>query len=319
MRFRSRPETKPVRRIALALAVLLSASVVTFTLADTTGGLRAPSIELPNKAGSVKFAAIGDMGTGERPQFEVAERMEACRQIFPFNFAVMLGDNIYGWDGGDGLKTKFEQPYKTLLDAGVKFHASLGNHDNRAEIYYKNFGMNGQRFYTFRKENAQFFALDTNYMDPGQLAWLKKELSESSATWKICFFHHALYSHAEMHGSDVDLRAQLEPIFVENGVKLVLAGHDHVYERLKLQKGIQYFVVGNSGKLRAGSLKRSPETAVGFDRDQCFLLLEIAGETLHFQAISRAGETVDRGEISAGGVQPKSGASAASAAAGSSR
>src|SRR5262252_6416301 len=93
----------------------------------------ADDFKFPLKSNSVKFAAIGDMGTGETPQFEVAERMNSSRQGFPFDFVIMLGDNIYGGSSPKDFERKFEKPYKPLLDAGVKFYASLGNHDNPNE------------------------------------------------------------------------------------------------------------------------------------------------------------------------------------------
>jgi hypothetical protein len=80
-------------------------------------------------------------------------------------------------------------------------------------------------------------------------------------------------------------------------VKVVLAGHDHFYERLRPQQGVQYFVVGGAAKLRAGNARRTEISAKAFDRDNSFLLLEIEGDTLRFQAVSRTGETVDKGEI----------------------
>jgi acid phosphatase len=119
-----------------------------------------------------------------------------------------------------------------LTDAGVKFYASLGNHDVSTEVSYEPFHMGGKRYYTFKSGSAQFFALDSNYMDPEQVKWLDKELSASGARWKLCFFHHPFYSHARKHGSDVDLRQHLEPLFQKYGVDVVLNGHDHVYERI---------------------------------------------------------------------------------------
>jgi hypothetical protein len=246
----------------------------------------------------VSFAAIGDMGTGKKPQFELAAAMVAARARTPFDFAIMLGDNIYGGKSAGDFRNKFELPYKMLLDDGVKFYASLGNHDNRNQRLYKPFNMGGEIYYTFRKGNAQFFALDSNYMSPQQLAWLEKELRESKADWKIPYFHHPLYSSAEFHGSAVELRLVLEPLFVKYGVQVVFAGHEHVYERAKPQVGIVHFIEGASGQLRKGNLrKRSALTAAGYDRDLSFMLVEIIGERLNFRAIARTGETVDAGTI----------------------
>ncbi len=153
--------------------------------------------------------------------------------------------------------------------------------------------MDGQRYYTLKMGNAQFFVLDSNYMDPPQTDWLEKQLSTTSATWKICFFHHPLYSHGKFHGSDLDLRTRLEPMLVKYGVDVVLNGHEHVYERLNPQQGIYYFVLGNSGELRPHNLNPSPDTAKGFDTDQSFGLVEIVGDDFNFQIVSRAGQTVD--------------------------
>lgn len=87
------------------------------------------------------------------------------------------------------------------------------------------------------------------------------------------------------------------------GVNVVYSGHDHIYERLKPQKGIQYFVSGAGGELRRGDLKRSAMTAAGFDEDRSFMLNEIDGDELFFQVISRTGQTVDRGVIHCGAAR----------------
>src|SRR5207249_2203953 len=155
--------------------------------------------------------------------------------------------------------------------AGVKFYASLGNHDNTSQRLYKPFNMNGEQYYTYKKGNAQFFVLDSNYMNPPQLAWLEKELKNSGADWKICYFHHALYSSGSFHGSSTELRLSLEPLFVKYGVQVVFAGHEHVYERTKPQKGITYFVEGATGELRKGNLTKTDLTAAGYDLDRSFI------------------------------------------------
>lgn len=151
-------------------------------------------VRIPLLDKSVRFAVIGDSGTGDRAQYEVAQMMESYWQATKFDFVIMLGDNIYGSHSPRDFVKKFEQPYKPLLDAGVKFYASLGNHDDpEDERLYKPFNMGGERYYSFRKGEAGFFALDSNYMDPKQLSWLDQNLKDSQGTWKICFFHHPLY------------------------------------------------------------------------------------------------------------------------------
>ncbi len=210
----------------------------------------------------------------------------------------MLGDNTYGGETARDFQRRFELPYKPLLDAGVKFYATLGNHDTPNQRMYKLFNMNGERFYSFKpKDGVRFFALDSNYMSQEQLNWLEKELAASGSDWKICFFHHPLYSSGGRHGSDVSLREQLEPLFIKHGVSVVLSGHDHFYERIKPQKGIHYFVSGGSAKLRRGDIGTSPLTAKGFDQGYHFMAIEIAGDEFHFQVVSDQGATVDSGTI----------------------
>ena len=257
----------------------------------------AQQITLPQAKGSVRFAVIGDSGTGERLQYETAERLRLAHQQFPFEFALMLGDNIYGSKTPRDFETKFERPYKPLLDSKVTFYASLGNHDVPEEQSYKPFNMNGQRYYSFKKGNVRFFALDSNYMDPDQLTWLTNQLQNSTDEWKIAFFHHPLYSAAAAHGSSLELRGILEPLFEKYGVQVVFSGHDHVYERMTPQKGIAYFTEGSSGQLRRGNIRGAEFSAKSFDTDCAFMLVEITSHDLYFQTISRMGETVDSGRI----------------------
>ena len=277
-----------MRRAAFLSVVLLAALALPLYDQELT---------LPLKPNSVRFAVIGDMGTGEKPQYEVAEQMIGYRQKFPFEFVIALGDDIYGGHDPIDCQNKFELPYKPLLDAGVKFYAVLGNHDKPNERFYKSFNMNGQQYYTYKKGNVRFFVLDTTDMNPRQLAWLEKELQNASSDWKICYFHHPLYSSGAFHGSSTELRQVLEPLFVKYGVQVVFAGHEHVYERVKPQKGITYFTEGASGSLRKGNLKKTTMTAAGYDQDRSFMLVEIAGDELYFQTISRTGLTVDSGMI----------------------
>lgn len=252
---------------------------------------------LPNAPESLKFAVIGDNGTGDVPEYDVGKQMVTARGTFPFEMVLMLGDNMYGRQQPQDFIDKFERPYAALLQAGVTFYATLGNHDNQTNRFYKPFNMNGERYYTFEKKNVRFVVFDTNVMDPKQLAWIEETLKQSQEPWKICYFHHPIYSDAGRHGPDVQLRVALEPLMVRYGVNVAFSGHEHVYERVKPQKGITYFIDGSSGQLRKGDMNPSADTAASFDQDQTFMLIEIAGDQMFFQTISRSGRTVDSGVI----------------------
>jgi predicted phosphodiesterase len=251
----------------------------------------------PAGRSSVTFAVIGDSGTGDRMQYELAQQMAAVQARRPLDLVIMLGDNIYGRQEPSDFVQKFERPYKPLLDAGVRFYAALGNHDNERNRFYEPFNMGGERYYTFVSSNVRFFVLDSDSLDPKQREWIEMVLAASTDDWKICYFHHPLYSDGGRHGSQVDLRVVLEPLFVKYGVNVVFSGHDHVYERIKPQKGITYFVAGSAGQLRRGDLHRSEMTAAAFDQDQAFVVVDIVGDDMRFEAISRTGQIVDSGVI----------------------
>ena len=255
---------------------------------------------LGSAPGSLTFGVIGDNGTGDRGQYDLAKQFYAAYERQAFPLVIMVGDNIYGSERPQDFVRKFEEPYKPLLDRGVKFYASLGNHDSREQRFYKPFNMEGKLFYSFKapEQDVRFFALDSTYLDQPQLDWLKKELEGAKEAWKIPYFHHPPYSSAGRHGSDPRIRATLEPIFIANKVSVVFTGHDHVYERIKPQQGITYFVTGSGGQLRQGDLPRgSPITAKGFDTDLVFLVANIEGDRLTFQAISRTGQVIDSGVV----------------------
>jgi len=267
----------------------------------------APAFPMPLKDGSLRFMVMGDTGQGDKGQYDTGREMVAIREKFPFEFVVMMGDNMYGADSPADYVKKFETPYKALSDAGVKFYAALGNHDNPNQRSYALFNMGGQRYYTFRASpsglgkiahgGVRFFAIDSNYLSKDEIDWLSKELGSSGSDWKICFFHHPLYSSGKTHGSALETRAVLEPIFVKNGVNVVLTGHDHIYERIKPQQGIYHFVVGSSGSLRKGDLSRTDMTVKGYDQDYVFMLAEISGDDFYFAAVTRTGEVVDSGVL----------------------
>jgi hypothetical protein len=272
-------------------------------------------LALPRRPGSIRFAAIGDAGRGDVFQHEVAATMAAFRDQFEFSFVLMLGDNVY--DGGtpEDYRLKFELPYKTFLDEDVEFYAAIGNHDDPAQPSYPPFNMRGRRYYTFEPDppllgavlrtRVRFFMLDTERLDRAQLEWLDRELGRSEATWEIPVFHRPIYTSGRYDRPARTFRAALEPIFVRHGVRVGLSGHEHFYERTRPQHGITYFISGAAGSLRADDLRATNLTARGFDTDYSFLLFEIAGDELFYQAIARSGHSVDAGVITADTDRPR--------------
>ena len=293
--------------VCLLSAWLLADAAATVRPAAGQAATQAPAaapaplpLTLPNKPDSLKFGVMGDFGTGKREQYQLGEQMARVRAQFPFTLMLTVGDNLYGGNSPKDFLNKFEKPYKALLDGGVKFYASLGNHDSRQQSNYEPFNMGGRTYYTFKapKQSVRFFALESSYLDPQQLQWVERELDNSGDDWKIPYFHHPLYSSGGRHGSDLPKRKALEPMFIKHGVSVVFAGHDHVYERVKPQHGIVHFVVGSSGQLRKGNLdKDTGFTDAANATEQAFLAVEIDGDEMYFNAVSRTGKVIDSGVI----------------------
>ena len=252
----------------------------------------------------LRFAVLGDWGTGDDDQYGLARKMAEHHAQGAFDFVLAAGDNIYPNGSGKYFSRKFEQPFATLLKDRVPFYAALGNHDvedgRQDQINYPLFNMGGHNYYTINKESGlvDFFVIDSTAIDNTQLNWLETSLRNSKAKWKIALMHHPLYSSGKKHGSNMKMRKSLEPIFTHYGIHVVFSGHDHIYERTHPQNGIQYFVTGAGGKTRRGGIDMKSECrAITFDEDNHFMLLELTDREISFKSICEQGNLIDTGII----------------------
>ena len=263
-----------------------------------------------------RFLAIGDTGSASPAQGRVAEQMWQWRQKNPFDVVLMLGDNIYGntelTHGGDPklFPKKFDAYYKRFQDAGVVFHASVGNHDmqtNHAqgEIDDKaRFGMLGpdgyykfstpDSFKTGGKPLVEFFALNSELHGEkfdAQVNWLREELSASTAVWKIVFLHHPLYTVAGQHSPALELRNAIGKSLHDYHVQFVLGGHNHFYSRMKPVDGMMQMISGGGGRHLA--FPRNDKCAVMSLRKYQFLGVEVYPDKVRFISIDEHGQTLD--------------------------
>ncbi|HEY0406588.1 MAG TPA: metallophosphoesterase [Pyrinomonadaceae bacterium] len=292
--------------LLLSLAVLACASIAASVRNAASSLPSAAAIASPlagnAQAAAVRFVALGDTGTGGEGQFAIARQMVSYHDSKRYDTALLLGDNVYPDGDAAELPARFEQPYAELLRRGVRFHAVLGNHDvqrgREAQVNYKLFNMGGRPFYSFTAGDnlVEFFALDSNRMEAEQLRWLEAALANSKARWKLAFFHHPIYSSGRKHGSNKRLRTELEPLFVRYGVAAAFSGHDHIYERIKPQQGVQYFVSGAGGQLRRGNMDRSADFfSAGNDEVNSFMYVEVTRDKLAFWSVDAQGRVLDSG------------------------
>ena len=247
----------------------------------------------------LRFAALGDVGTGNRGQHRVAKAMVEHHSVNPISLFLLTGDNIY--ESGEITKVggAFEYPYRFFRSNSIPFYAVLGNHDIRTnngedQVKYRGYNMQG-RYYTFVKETVQFFALDTNKNASWteQLAWLEENLANSSATWKIVFGHHPIYSSG-VHGNTDRLIEILPPLFSRYGVQLYLNGHDHNYERTHPIEGTTYLTCGAGAKLRP--VGKSDWTAYSVAK-LSFASIEVHSDKLEIRGINTKGQIFDSAVI----------------------
>ncbi|MEK6304536.1 MAG: metallophosphoesterase [Acidobacteriota bacterium] len=270
----------------------------------TVGALIKPAYVLGSPTSKTRFGVIGDFGTGGADEFAIANVMYEGHKASPLDFVLTVGDNIYPNGSGHLFLKHFEEPFAGLLKEKVPFYATLGNHDveegRQDQIAYPLFNMNGSSYYSFSRGNGlvDFFMLDSTNFDTTQHTWLENGLRNSKALWKIAAFHHPFYSSGKKHGSDPKLRDKIEPLFNHYGVQVVFCGHDHNYERIKPQNGIQYFVTGAGGQIRRGGVDlKSPIRAASYDKDNSYMLIEVDEKEMAFKSISEKGDIVDSGII----------------------
>ena len=247
----------------------------------------------------LRFISIADTGTGAKGQYAVAEAMTRYMSQNPFDLAILAGDNIYTNGEFEKINAVFERPYQKLLQQGVKFHACLGNHDIRTDngdkqVSYPGFNMQG-RYYTFRRDGVQFFALDTNSNADwkNQLIWLEQELSRSDASWKIVFGHHQIYSSG-VYGVNQPFVETLVPLFKKYGVQLYINGHDHHYERTKSINGTTYLICGGGAGLRPVGQSEWTEHSAS---QLSFAAFEVYADQIVVSGIGTDNRVFDRGVI----------------------
>jgi hypothetical protein len=273
-------------------------------------------IPLVNAQQPFRFVAIGDTGSGSKAQQRVADQMWSWMQEHPFKVVVMLGDNVYGnheiSGGGDPrfFHDKFDLQYERFQQAGVVFHATVGNHDmqtNHAQAEIddvRRFGILGHDgYYKFSSSGEydvqgrpliEFFCINSelrNEKRMEQTEWLDKALGESKAVWKVVYLHHPLYTVRGQHSPAVALRELIRPAMEKNHVQIILAGHNHFYARMKPVDGALQIITGGGGRHLA--FPRNDECATLSERKYHFVGAEAYPDRIRFTAIDQYGEKFD--------------------------
>jgi hypothetical protein len=243
---------------ATANFTALPLNAATFTAQPIPTNTPQPTIMQTAAPAEIRFAVIGDFGSGDLNEASVAKMVHGWNP----DIIITVGDNNYPLGAEDTIDAHLGQfyhdyiyPYSGQYGAGAaenRFFPTLGNHDwytTGAQPYLDYLQLPGnERYYDFVRGPVHFFALDSDGNEPDgtdsnskQAQWLKAGLAASVSTWNVVYFHYPPYSSG-YHGSIGYMRWP----FAAWGANVVLSGHDHSYERLSVD-GIPYIVNGLGG------------------------------------------------------------------------
>jgi hypothetical protein len=241
-----------------------------------------------------RIAVAGDTGTGTASEFATAAQMQRQEGSAPYAALLLLGDLVYEDGDAANIPDRVLVPFAPILDSGAVLLPVLGNHDYGSDEQRQILAALGQTqpWYTAMVGNVRIVVLDSNQVDDGeQQEWLHNTLAEPTpdGIWTVVAMHHPAYS-AGSHGSDLAVRNAWGPLFDEFNVPLVLAGHDHDYQRSEPQDGVTYVVSGAGAKTRPTGI--ADFTAVSTSTLHYLDLLAYQ-DTLVGRAIDENGTLVD--------------------------
>lgn len=291
------PGTTSVRTGSRRAASLLATFVLIFVAC--TDEAPPPSQPGSSDAGAqeVRVLALGDFGTGGEDQDDVAQAM--CRHLTSeaFGHVVTTGDNVYPEGDPAHFQDKFVRPYDCLFHGGVRFHATLGNHDiltrgGRPEIRHEAFGMPA-RYYAWNLGPVSFVMIDSNDVDRTQLGWIDRRLNRMrDDPWIVVVFHHPLYATGSRHIDTPGFQELFEQRFANAGVDLVLNGHEHLYSRAETA-GVTYIVTGGGGARLDECGRPLPQPIIKCVSTLHFLELEATSEMLRVDVMTSRGELLE--------------------------
>lgn len=242
----------------------------------------------------MRVAVVGDVGTSGPEVHRTGRAMAEASAHCPFHALVLLGDNVYPHGDPAHLKTAVFDPFAPLLARGARLLPVLGNHDvedGHGDAQAERLGMPGRWYSARLDDDVLFLGLDSNQADnSAQLAWLAQALGDDRAAWKIAALHHPPYS-AGHHRSALEVRQAFTPLFERFGVQLVLAGHEHDYQRSKPLGGTTYVVSGGAARLRPTA--KAPFTEVAFSTRH-FTDLHVYDDHLLLRALDQQERVFDR-------------------------
>ena len=295
------PRWRPIA--AVVLAVIACAAVFALTRGDGSPRRSEESGEPPEPTptqpdGPYRFVALGDFGDGGAAEFNIASAIDEWTDRAPINAVVSTGDNVYESGAPSQFADAWQRPFGWVDAENVPVIATLGNHDietGGGGPVMELLGMPAP-WYARRIGPVEFLVLDANRPeDPAQLRFLRDAIAASTARWKVAVFHQPAYS-CSRHGSTPTVDALWLPMLENDGVDLVLNGHDHTYERFGPMDGTTFVVTGGGGAAlyhESACPDGTPEPDV-HEFVHHFVTLEVSGSSMRVQALDVDLHPIDR-------------------------
>jgi acid phosphatase len=284
---------------------LVAACACALTLGGASGAANTPTSRSVSQSGdAVRFLAIGDFGVGLPAEARAGAAVRDFETRRGADLLVLLGDNDYTRSPAT-FRMSWRRSFGWAAARGLQIAGVVGNHDYRVDRGRYQFRLLGmpRSYYTRVLGDVQFFLLNSNVVDDRQTAWLERALAGSTATWKIAVFHHPAYT-CGVYSGNAAIQARWVPLFARYGVKLVLSGHDHNYQRFRaVRTGITYLVHGGGGahlyRLRSCPRPYPKRLAARFEHG--FLYFSAGLERLDGYAVNMSGQVTDRFSLTASG------------------
>ncbi|HWC32805.1 MAG TPA: metallophosphoesterase [Actinomycetota bacterium] len=260
---------------------------------------RGPVTARERVRGPLPFAVIGDFGTGEEAQHVVADALRRVARERRIPVLVTTGDNVYEDGNPDDFDDAWHEPYGWVERRGIDVVASLGNHDLGTDDGVPVMELLGMPnpWYARRYGDVEFFVLDSGALGaPAQLRFVADAMRRSKAPWKIAVVHHAPYGCSK-HGGNRVVRELAVPVLREAGADVVLAGHEHNYQRFPPFGGMTVVVSGGGGaELHdVGECPDGTPDPVAVIDDAHHFLIGVANERrLRIEAVTADGSVADR-------------------------
>ena len=193
---------------------------------------------------SVALLAIGDFGVAGSRERSLGAAMRRFEAQNDADALVTLGDNDYT-ESPAAFRAAWGESFGWLRPAGVAVAGSLGNHDvrvQRGRYQFATLSMPGP-YYRRKFGDVELFVLDSNNVNAAQTSWLERALASSNVLWKVAVLHHPAFTCGSYHSHPNVVRRWV-PLFERYGVRIVLSGHDHNYQRFVPRRGVTYVVHG---------------------------------------------------------------------------